>query len=141
MTISIKEKLKQAIEAERRRGRPPRQPKRNDGFTAEQAFDPVRKAAQEIAGELTELPELRITIDPESVWVDLYDKHFCFAFDAAIGRFVGDELGYTWLEPELQAANFSWGSAEECVDALVRACARYVMLARAIRALQPKPTP
>jgi hypothetical protein len=141
MTIHIKEKLKQAIEAERSRGRPPRPPKRTGGRSAEQAFAPVRKAAQEIAAELADLPELRITTDPESVWVELYDKHFCFAVDSASGRFVGDELGYSWLEPELQEAAFSWNTATECVDALLRACARYVVLARAIRALRPKPSP
>jgi hypothetical protein len=136
----IKDRLRRAIEVERSRGRPPRRDKGESGPPAEEAFAPVRKAAQDIAAELADLPELRIAIEPETVWVDLYDKHFCFAVDDR-GQFVGDELGYGWLEPELNEARYTWRIADECVDALVRACARYVILAHAIRSLQPKPSP
>lgn len=137
----IKDKLKQAIEEERSRGRPSRRAAGKAEPGDAEAFAPVRQAAREITAELVELPELRITIDTESVWVELYDKHFCFAFDAASGHFVGDELSYSWLDRELHEETYRWDTVEECIDGLVRACAHYVVLARAITAMQPRSEP
>lgn len=141
MPDSIKDKLKQAIKEERSRGHPSRHAAHRAGQSDAGAFAPVRKAAQEITDELVDLPELRITINPESVWVELYDKHFCFAYDAASGHFMGDELSSSWLEREQREETYHWDTVEECVDGLVRACARYVVLAHAITGMRPRSAP
>lgn len=41
---------------------------------AEARFRAVRKAAEEIRDELSHLPELKMSIAPDSVWIELYDK-------------------------------------------------------------------
>jgi hypothetical protein len=131
----IREQLRNAIDRQRRQWTRRREVP-SDAKT-EAAFAPVRTAAQEIKDELSHIPNLKITIGPSSVWIELYDKHLWFSYDAEQSAFVGDEIDSLWIEGGLREETFKWDSAEACVDAMVQACARYVSLAEAITKLRP----
>lgn len=97
----------------------------------EAAFQPVRKAAEELKRELARVPDLKLTIDAYGVWIDLPDKHVWFSYDPARKAYVGSELDSLWMEGGLREEHFEWPTVEECVKAMVQACARSILLAEA----------
>ncbi len=125
------------MEEERARPRIPMEQRRAEQ-AAEELFAPVRQAAVELSDALKEFPEIEFAINPDSICVDLFDKQFWFSYDPSRHCFVGDEFGYSWLESELREEQYQWKDAQECIDAMIRVCARYATLAQAIRSLQPK---
>jgi len=131
----IREQLRHAIDRERRL-EAPRRAASNDA-RAEAAFKPVREAAEEIKDELSHVPNLKMTIGPSGVWIELYDKHLWFSYDAARDAFVGNEVDSLWLEGGVREESFTWNDAEACIKAMVEACARYVSLAEAITRFRP----
>ena len=130
----IRERLRKAIDQQRRLV-PKRRPGPNDA-AAEAAFRPVRDAAAELRDELSHVPDLRLEIAPDSVWIELYDKHLWFSYDANEQVFIGTEQDTKWMEGGLREAPYRWGTAEACIEAMVQACARYVSLAEAIAKLR-----
>ena len=133
MVSQVREKLRKAIDQQRRPE--PRRPHGLSDARAEAEFRPVREAAEELKDELSHVPDLKIAIGPDSVWIELYDKHLWFSYDADRAAFVGDEVDSLWIEGGLREETFSWTTAEACVEAMIEACARYVALAEAITRL------
>lgn len=137
MKPTIKQRLQRALEEERR---PRAQPERAAPETTHEAIErflPVVKAAEELAESVAETPEIRFTISPEEVWIELYDRHLFFGFDAVRHLYVADEIDYSWLDRDVREERASWPEVEDCIDAMVRSCARYVVLARALRMTAP----
>jgi hypothetical protein len=133
----IREKLRKAIDQQRRaQPRPPSGPR---DARAEAAFRPVREAAQELKDELSRVPDLKIAIEPDGVWIELYDKHLWFSYDADQGVFVGDEVDSLWIEGGLREETYRWSTAEACTEAMIEACARYMALAEALARLRSRP--
>lgn len=103
------------------------------------ALKPVRKVAEDLRDELSGVHDLTITIEPDSVWIELYDKHLWFSFDLEQDAFVGSEVSAQWMEGGLREETFKWDTAEACAEAMIQACARYVLLADAIDRLRSSP--
>ena len=132
----IREKLRKAIDQQRHLES--RRSHRPTNSMAEAAFRPVREAAEELKDELSHIPDLKITVAPDRVWIELYDKHFWFSYEADRGAFVGDEVDSLWIEGGLREETFRWESAERCIEAMIGSCARYVALAEAIMRLRSR---
>jgi hypothetical protein len=132
----IRERLRKAID-EQRHAAPPRPTASSDAAT-EAAFRPVRDAAAELRDELSHVPGLKITIVPDGVWIELYDRHFWLGYDVNNGEFIGTEQDTKWMEGGLRETPHRWDSAEACVEAMIQACARYVALAEAIGKLHSR---
>jgi len=130
----VREKLRKAIDQQRHlevdRSRVP------SSIKAESAFRPVREAAEELHDELSDIPDLKISIGSDSIWIELYDKHLWFGYDVEQRAFVGEELDSPWIEGGLREEIHKWDTAEKCIDAMILACARYVSLAHAITRLR-----
>lgn len=129
----VRKKLRQAIEEQRLLER--RQPRSPSDVRVEAAFRPVRESAEELRDELSNVGDLEIEIEPDGVWIGLYDKHLWFTYDPEQQAFVGSELDTLWMEGGLREETFKWDSAEACTGAMIQACARYVLLADAIARL------
>jgi hypothetical protein len=130
----IHERLHKAIDQQRRLV-PKRRPGPND-IGAEAAFRPVREAAAELRDELSHVPDLNLEIAPDGVWIELYDKHLWFSYDANERVFIGTEQDTKWMEGGLREALYRWDTADACIEAMIQACARYVSLAEAISKLR-----
>lgn len=130
----IRERLRKAIDQQRRLV-PKRRPGPND-TGAEAAFRPVREAAEELRDELSHVPDLNLEIKPEGVWIELYDKHLWFSYDANERVFIGTEQDTKWMEGGLREAPYRWDTSDACIEAMIQACARYVSLAEAISKLR-----
>lgn len=130
----IRERLRKAIDQQRRLVSKRRSAPKDTA--AEAAFRPVHDAAAELRDELSHVPGLRLEIAPDSVWIDLYDKHLWFSYDANDQVFIGIEQDTKWMEGGLREAPYRWDTAEACVEAMVQACARYVSLAEAMSRLR-----
>lgn len=130
----IRDRLRKAID-EQRRLVSTRRSGPSDA-AAEATFAPVRDAASELRTELSHVPDLRLGIAPDSVWIELYDKHLWFGYDATERVFIGIEQDTKWMEGGLREASYRWDTAEACIDAMIQACARYVSLAEAIDKLR-----
>ncbi len=126
----IKDKLKQAIAEQRRRGSEHRLVASNTEI--ETAFLPVSEAAEELRQELTDVPGLAVVVEPHQVRIELYDKQLWFSYSPQRRRFVGSELTSLWVEGGLHEEHFAWETAEACVEAMIQACARYVSLAEIV---------
>ena len=131
----VRERLHQAIARQRRLA--PKGRRRSAPVEAHAVFQPVSDAASELRDELSKVADLEITIEPDSVWIELYDKHFWFGYDAERRVFVGVEEDALWMEGGVREEAFSWDNADACVEAMIQACARYVALANAIARLHP----
>jgi hypothetical protein len=94
----------------------------------------VRQAAEEIREELQHLPNIEFTINPGSVWITLADRCLWFGYDQQERRFVGEESTHSWYDGEIYAENYQWDTAEPCIAAMIRLCARYARMARNIGA-------
>lgn len=133
--IQVRDRLRQAIARQRRIA--PKNRRRSAAAKAAKAFEAVRDAAGELQDELAKTPGLKLTIQPDSVWIELYDKHFWFGYDPKRRLFVGDEVDSLWMEGGLREQTVTWDSAGACIEAMIQACARYVGLAKAIARLRP----
>jgi len=132
MTMSeIRERLRKAIERQRPAAavRPPR-----SGDV--EAFRPVRRAAEELRAEIKDLPDLHVSIEPDSVGITLYDRFLWFSYDAGRRSFVGSETLSLWMEGGAREESYKWDTAEDCIEAMIQATARYVALARSATRLR-----
>lgn len=130
----IRERLRKAIDQQRRlvsKRRPG-----PDDAGAEAAFRLVREAAEDLRDELSHVPDLSLEITPDGVWIELYDKHLWFSYDANERVFIGTEQDTKWMEGGLREAPYRWDTADACIEAMIQACARYVSLAEAISKLR-----
>lgn len=104
----IGKKLREAM-AEQRRPRPERRPAA-DHAQVEAAFRPVFEAAQELRRELSGVHELEISVLPDHVRIELYDRDLWFSYSPEARRFIGSELTSLWMEggpPRGPALTFS----------------------------------
>lgn len=132
----IRERLRKAIDRQRALRRSEAVEQRD--AETEAAFRPVREAADELRNELADIPAIRIEIQPIQVGIGLYDKHLWFGYDREQRAFIGSETDTLWMEGGIREKSSRWESAEDCVEAMIQACARYVALADAIRKLSPR---
>lgn len=132
MPSDIRERLEQAIREEDEKTLNRIRKSREGDREAEQEFEPVRQAAEEIRDELRSMPSVKFTINPESVWITLADREVWLSYDTDSQKFVGEESAHSWYDGEPYADHYKWDSAASCPDALIRFCAKYVRMARAI---------
>ena len=132
MTSSIRDRLEEAIREENERGLNRLRISREGDTEVNREFEPVRQAAEEIREELQHLPSIEFTINPGSVWITLADRGLWFGYDRQEQSFLGEESAHSWHDGELYAESYRWNSAETCVAAMIRLCARYARMARNI---------
>ena len=99
---------------------------------SETAFRPIRQAAEELREQLQSQPNIKFTINPESVIISLVDRELWFGYDAQSGKYVAEESAHSWYDAERYATSDEWTSADICMDAMIRLCAEYVRMARAM---------
>jgi hypothetical protein len=134
MTMSeIRDRFRNAIE--RQRSAPPKRP-RGPGNAAAEAFEPVHRAAEELREEIKGLPDLHVSIQPDGVEITLYDRYFWFSYDTTGRSFVGSETLSLWMEGGAREESYKWDTAEDCIEAMIQATARYVTLARSAARLR-----
>ena len=132
MVSTVKDRLEQAIREEDT-GRLDRlKSVRQTARGAEERFEPIRQAAEEIREQLQPLGGIEFTISPDSVWITLADRELSFGYDPAAQRFIGEETAHSWYDGERYAERYEWANAEECIDAMIKLCAQFVRMARAI---------
>ena len=132
----IRDRLEQAIREEDEKARSRiRKFREKNAREAEQEFELIRQAAEEIRDQLDSVPSIKFTINPDSVWITLADKEIWLGYDTEARKFVGEESAHSWFDGEYYSNGYEWNSAEECTDALIRFCAKYVRMARATKAL------
>lgn len=102
------------------------------------AFGPIAEAAGELEEHLRSTPGIELNISPGSVSVRLGDLELWLTYDAQSGKFVGEESAHSWYDSERYAEIYEWSTAEECTDALIRFCAQYYRMARAIDQAAPR---
>ena len=134
MVSKVRERLEQAMQQEdaKHQARLARMRKAERG--TEERFEPVRQAAEEIREQLQTIPGIAFTIDPIGVSISLSDRSLSFGYDPAAKGFVGEEITHSWYDGEAHIETFGWPSAEACIDAMIRLCARYARMANAIAA-------
>jgi hypothetical protein len=132
MASDVRERLRAAIREANENNLATRRASRDVTAEAEIAFRPVRTAAEEIRDELQSTPGIKFTINPESVCASLVDRELWCSYDAEQQRFVGEESAHSWYDGARYAERYEWMSAEECIDAMIRLCAQYARMARAI---------
>jgi hypothetical protein len=130
MTRDIATRFRLAIQEEEKAAR--RRSARADAGTLEQAFHPVMRAAEELQRELQSVPSIKVTVNPDSVWLSLADRDLKVTYDPTLHRFVGGESAHTWVDGEPYSDQHTWDTADACIEALIRLCARYVRMANAI---------
>ena len=132
MTSDIRDRLQKAIREADERSRSHLKAAREATAEAELAMRPVRHAAEEMKQELQSEPSIEFTINPDSVCISLVDREFWFGFDDQSQKFTGEESAHSWYDGERYAESYEWANGEECVDAIIKLCAQYVRMARAI---------
>ena len=130
MTSSIRDRLEEAIREESERSLERLRISREGDTDVNREFEPVRQAAEEIREELQHLPSIEFTVNPGSVWITLADRSLWFGYDRQERHFVGEESAHSWHDGELHADRYKWDTAETCVAAMIRLCARYARMAR-----------
>lgn len=139
MSASVRERLQRVLaEPRQTRNRPERRAGAGGGDAARR-FEPVARAAEELAAELSGLPEIRFTVAEEEVWIELYDRQLRFGIDGAADGFTAEEIDHSWIDGEMREERRSWPEAEDCIEAMIRYCASYARLARALRDTAPAP--
>jgi hypothetical protein len=131
MIGDIATRLQLAIQEEEKKAAR-RHTARADAGTTEQTFQPVMQAAEELQRALQSTPSIKLTINPDSVWLSLADRELKVTYDPASHRFVGDESAHAWFDGEPYSDRHKWQTADACIEALIRLCARYVRMAQAI---------
>ena len=132
MPSSIGSRLQQAIRDEEKRASEELQGLHERDRDAEKQFRPVMQAAEELQRELASVPAIDVAVNPDSLWITLADQELRFSYDSRAHRFVGEESGHSWRDGETYAERYEWDSADACIEAMIRLCARYVRMARAI---------
>ena len=130
----VTRRFEQALRAEDERARREHARSSERVPLVEDAFHPIVEAAEEIRERLYTEPSLKFAITPDSVCITLADRSLHFTYSSETESFVGEETGYSWYDRELYAERFRWETAEDCVEAMIRLCARYVHMARAVKA-------
>lgn len=102
--------------------------------SAEAAFKPVREAASELRDELKSIADIKFAINPDSVCITLIDRELWFDYDTGSQHFAGEESAHSWYDGERYATQFAWADAEACIEAMIRSCAQYFRMARAVNA-------
>lgn len=132
MARDVKNRLEQAIrQADERSQITFRQVHSGDPEVAK-AFAPVVEAAQDLEDYMRSIQGIEFTIAPTSVSIRLGDLELWVTCDPRTKKFVGEESAHSWYDGERYADRYEWSSAEECTDALIRFCAQYYRMARAI---------
>ena len=128
----IKKRLAAAIKAADKKSQDSLRSARGRYAEGGRVFEPVRKAAEELREELNSVPGIHFTINPESVCITLVDRELWFSYDDEAKDFFGEESAHSWYDGERFATRFAWSDAEACVEAMIRSCAQYFRMARAI---------
>ena len=101
---------------------------------AEEQFAPVRQAAEELREQVLPIPSIKFTVNPDSAWIALADRDLRFTYDADSLTFTCEEGAHSWHDGESYSDRYEWDDADACIDAMIRLCAKYVRMARAISA-------
>lgn len=138
MTKDVKSRLEEAIrEADEKSQITFRQVHAVDPEAAS-AFAPVVEAARELEEYMRSVQGIEFTIAPASVSIRLGDLELWVTYDLRSKKFVGEESAHSWYDSVRYADRYEWSSAEECTDALIRFCAQYYRMARAINQAAPR---
>ena len=137
MSEDISTRLEQAIRDEEHRASERVRVRHEGARAAEEKFEPVRQAAEELCQELASAPNIKVTVNPDSVWITLADRELSLWYKQSSERFAGEESAHSWYDGEACKFSYEWESAEDCIGSLIRLCARYVLMDRAIRASAP----
>lgn len=132
MPKDIGTRLRQAIQEEEARASKRLQSLDESARLAEQKFEPVKQAAVDLQHELAAVPGIEVTVNPDSVWVTLADRELRFSYNSGSQRFIGEEAVHSWYDGEAYSDLYEWDRAEACIESLIRLCAKYVRMARAI---------
>ena len=96
------------------------------------AFRPVRDAAIELRDELKSAKDIKFSINPDSVCIAFVDRELWFTYDATSHEFTGEESAHSWYDGERYATKFAWPNVDACIGAMIRLCAQYLRMARAV---------
>lgn len=137
MVSTVRERLEQAMQDEDARQQDRLARMQRTAHGAEEKFEPVRQAAEEIREQLQTVSGIAFTIGPASVSISLSDRELSFGYDPTVPGFVGEEIAHSWFDGEPYAETYQWETAESCIEAMIRLCARYARMANAIAAGVP----
>ena len=132
MSSDIRRRLREAIREADERSVRDRRDRREVSADSARAFAPVRLAAEQVREELKSAPSINFTINPDSVGVSLVDRELWISYDPGSARFIGEESAHSWYDGERYAERYEWASADGCTESLIRLCAEYARMARAI---------
>lgn len=132
VTRDIRERLHAAIREADEKHLQEMEVVRDTAAEAEMALEPVRQAAEEIREEVRSIQSIKFTINPDSVGISLADREFWCTFDIRSQKFLGEESAHSWYDGERYAERYQWATANDCIDAMIRLCADFVRMARAI---------
>ncbi len=131
---AIKDRLAAAICEADERDRSRLRADRASSAEAAAAFKPVREAAIELRDELKSTADMKFAINPDSVCITLADRELWFSYESKSHQFSGEESAHSWYDGERFATKFAWGNADSCIDAMIKFCAEYFRMARALNA-------
>lgn len=134
MPSDVRERLERAIQEENEKDLSRLRASRDRARKAAEEFEPVRQAAEEIREQLLSVPSIKFTINPDSVWITLADRELWFGPDVHARNFIGVETAHSWFDGEPYTQRHEWDTVAACIDAMIRLCAKYVRMARAISA-------
>jgi hypothetical protein len=132
MPSDIGDRLEKAIREEDEKTLNRIRKSRESARDAEREFGPVRQAVEQIRDELQSMPSIEFTINPDNAWITLADREVWLGYDIDSRKFIGEECSHSWYDGEPYADHYKWDTVDECTDALIRFCARYVRMARTI---------
>ena len=132
VTRDIRERLHAAIREADEKRLQEMEAVRETTAEAEVALEPVRQAAEEIREDVRAIPSIKFTINPDSICISLVDRELWCTFDAQSQKFLGEESAHSWYDGERYAERYRWATANACIDAMIRLCADFVRMARAI---------
>jgi hypothetical protein len=130
----VKERLAAAISEADAQSQSRLRTDREGSAEAAAAFKPVREAASELRDELRSIADINFAINPDSVCITLIDRELWFGYDTGSQHFAGEESAHSWYGGERYATQFAWADAEACIEAMIRSCAQYFRMARAVNA-------
>lgn len=130
----VKERLAAAIREADAESQDRLRTNRASSAEAQAAFRPVRETASELRDELKSIAGIKFIINPDSVCIKFVDRELWFGYDAKSKEFFGEESAHSWYDRERYAMPYAWADAEACIDAMIRSCAQYFRMARAVDA-------
>lgn len=134
MPSDIRNRFEQAIRDEDEKSLGRLRASRESTRLTEERFVPVRQAAEELREQIQPAPSIEFTVNPDSVWIALGDRDLRFTYDADLLKFTCEEGAHSWYDGEPYSDRYEWDDADACIDAMIRLCAKYVRMARAISA-------